>query len=57
MRNNVVVKSLDISNNHFINYDAKRIAEVLNNNNTLEELDFSNNDITSRGAVFISDSI
>ena len=57
MNNNVIVKSLDISNNHFKNSAAERIAKVLSNNVTLEELDFSNNDITTRGATFISDSI
>ena len=57
MNNNVVVKSLDISNNQFKNDDAEKIAQVLSNNITLEEFDFSNNDITTRGAVVISDSI
>ena len=54
MDNNATVQSLNISNNHFENYDAERIAEVLTSNATLQELDFSGNDITSRGALAIS---
>ena len=53
----MIVQSLDISGNHFKDDDAERIAEVLSKNTTLQELDFSNNDITTRGAIAISESL
>ena len=53
MDNNTTVLSLDISDNHFTEDDAERIAEVLSKNATLQELNFSNNCV----AVDISESV
>ena len=38
--NNLTVQSLNLSNSHFNDDDAERIAEVLKNNTTLQKLDF-----------------
>ena len=57
MDSNMLVQSLDISNNHFKNDDAEKIAEVLKSNAVLQELDISNNNFTTRGAIAISQSL
>ena len=54
MNNNMIVQSLNLSNNRFNDDDAEKIAEVMRSNTILQELDFSNNDITARGAIAIS---
>ena len=57
MDNNMIIQSLNLSDNHFNNDDAEKIAEVLSNNTTLQELDFSNNNISIKGATCISESL
>ena len=51
------VISLNLSDNHFNDDDAKRIAQVLSNNTTLQEFDFSKNNITTKGAIAISECL
>ena len=53
MDNNTTVQSLDISDNHFTEDEAEKIAEVLSKNTTLQEFNFSNNCV----AVDISESV
>ena len=53
MDNNTTVLSLDISDNHFTEDDAEKIAEVLSKNTTLQEFNFSNNCV----AIDISQSV
>ena len=55
--NIMTVQSLDLSNNHFTNDDAEKIAKVLSNNTALQELDFSKNNISTKGATAISESL
>ena len=57
MDNNMTVISLNLSDNHFNDDDANKIAQVLGNNTTLQELDFSKNNITTKGAIAISECL
>ena len=57
MENNTTVKSLDLSDNHFNDDDAKKIVHGFCKNNTLQELDLSQNRITANGAKSISKCI
>ena len=57
MDKNMTIQSLNLSDNHFNDDDAERIAEVLSNNSTLQELDFSSNKITTKGAIAISNCV
>ena len=57
MDKNMIIQSLDLSNNHFNDDDAEKIAKILCENTVLQELDFSNNDITTKGATAISECI
>ena len=57
MDNNMTVQSLNLSDNHFNDNDAENLVKVLGKNNILQQLDFSNNDITTKGATVISESL
>ena len=57
MDNNMTVISLNLSDNHFNDDDANKIAQVLGNNTTLQEFDFSKNNITTKGAIAISECL
>ena len=57
MDNNTTVRSLNLSDNHFNDNDAKYLAKILGKNNILQQLDFLNNDITTKGATAISESL
>ena len=57
MDNNTTVQSLNLSDNHFNDSDAENLVKVLGKNNMLQQLDFSNNDITTKGATAISESL
>ena len=57
MDNNMIVQSLNLSDNHFNDNDVENLVKVLGKNNVLQQLDFSNNDITTKGATAISESL
>ena len=57
MENNNTIQSLNISNNHFKDDDAKRICKALSSNTVLQKLEFLNNDITTKGALAISEFV
>ena len=57
MENNMIVQSLNLSDNHFKNDDAKKLAKILSNNKVLQKFDFSSNDISAVGATSISESL